>query len=147
MWGVLAVYRPHGVCPSSWSVLPGSTLLRLQGVLQGHCPKLALHFVHFPGLSHSDSGSLVCHKGTDLAACVLCALLRSEKPRQPGAWRAHCLWWVVHLNHLSGPSHLVSQVCGESTVSGVSCVSSRELISGCDTPDRCQPSRIPGRCG
>ena len=36
-------------------VFPGSTLLRLQGSLQGYCPKWALHFMHIPGLS--DSGS------------------------------------------------------------------------------------------
>ena len=40
VWGVLAVYGPHWVCPSSRQrVLPGSPLLRLQGALQGHCPK------------------------------------------------------------------------------------------------------------
>ena len=52
MWGVVPVYGSHWVCPSSrWRVLPGPTLLRLQGALQGHCPKRTLHFVHFPGLS------------------------------------------------------------------------------------------------
>ena len=66
MWGVFAVYRPYWVCPSSWSVLFGSTLLRLQGGLQGHHAKLALHFVHFPGLSHSGSGTRALHKGADL---------------------------------------------------------------------------------
>ena len=46
-------------------------LLRLQGALQGHCPRWALHVVHFPGLSHS--GSQVLHKGTDPdGLCVLC---------------------------------------------------------------------------
>ena len=35
--GVLTVYGPHWVCPSSqWHVLSGSTLLRFQGALQGH---------------------------------------------------------------------------------------------------------------
>ena len=29
-------------------------------------------------------------------------------------------------------------------ISSVLCVSSGELISGCDPPGRCQPSRIPG---
>ena len=42
VWGVLAVYGPHCVCPRSRRcVLPRSTLLRLQGALQGHCPKQA----------------------------------------------------------------------------------------------------------
>ena len=33
------------------------------------------------------------------------------------------------------------------TVSGVSCVSSGELICGCDPPGGCQSSRIPGSLG
>ena len=52
VWGVLAGYGPHWVCPSSrWCLLNRSTLLRLQGALQEHCPKRALHFVHFPSLN------------------------------------------------------------------------------------------------
>ena len=57
----------HWVCHSSQQhVLYRSRLLRLQGALQGHCPKWALCFMHFPGLSCSGSGSWVVHKGTDL---------------------------------------------------------------------------------
>ena len=51
----------------------------------------------------------------------------------------------MYLNHLPSPVHSVSPVCHESTVSGVPCVSSGELISGCDTPGRRQTSRFPGR--
>ena len=43
------------------------------------------------------------------------------------------------------PSCSVSWVHSGSTISGVLCVSSGVLISGCKTPDGCQPSRIPGR--
>ena len=65
VWGVLAVYGPHCTCPSSrCRVLHEFTLLSLQGALQGYCPKWALRFVNFPGLSCS--GSWVLHKGTDL---------------------------------------------------------------------------------
>ena len=50
---------PHWVCHSPrWHILPGSELLRLPGALQGHFAVLALHFVHFPGLSHSGSQML-----------------------------------------------------------------------------------------
>ena len=43
VWGVLAVDGSHWVCHSPWwQVLTGSTLLRLQGALQGYCPKWAL---------------------------------------------------------------------------------------------------------
>ena len=79
-------------------------------------------------------------------ACILC-------PSQVrGAQATRCL--VSTLSqvgsasyHLPSPSCTVSWVCSQSTVSGVPCVSSRELISGCNPPGRCQPSRIPGRCG
>ena len=85
MWGVLAVYGPHWVCPSSRQrVLPGSPLLRLQGALQGHCVKQGLCSVHFPGLSCS--GSWVLYKGTNSAGRALFAIPRSEELRQPGAW-------------------------------------------------------------
>ena len=72
MWRVLTVDGLHWVCHSlRRCVLPGSTLLILQGALQGHCPKWNLHFVYFPGLSHS--GSWVLHKATDLdGLCVSC---------------------------------------------------------------------------
>ena len=49
--------------------------------------------------------------------------------------------------HLPGPIRLFSWVCSGSAVSGVLCVSSGELISECNPPGRCQPSRIPERLG
>ena len=72
LWGVFAVSGPCWVCPSlRQCVLPRSTMPRLHGALQGHSPKWALHFMHFPGLSRS--GSRVLHKGTDwVGLCVLC---------------------------------------------------------------------------
>ena len=42
---------------------------------------------------------------------------------------------------------LLSRVCCESTVPGVLCVSSWELMSGCDPLGRCQLFRVPGRHG
>ena len=49
--------------------------------------------------------------------------------------------------HLPGLSCLVSWVHSRSAISFVPCVSSGELISGCNPPGRCQLSRIPGRLG
>ena len=64
MWGVLTVDGPHWACHSPrWCVLPKSILLRLQGALQGHCPKWGLYFMHLPDLGHS--GSQVLRRGTD----------------------------------------------------------------------------------
>ena len=100
--------------PSSWRhVLSWSTLLRFQVAQQGHCPKWTLCFVHFPGLSCSGSGSQVLHRSTDSVGRAFCALPWSEQLRQPGAWRTHCPRWVMHLNHLPGPScsGALSQVC------------------------------------
>ena len=95
VWRVLVVDGPHWVCHSPrLCVLPGSTLLRLQDILQGCCLKWPLHFVNFPGLSHS--GSPVLHKGTDPVGCEFCALPRSK------------------------PSG--NQVLGEHTLSGGSCI-------------------------
>ena len=79
---MLTVYGPHRVCPSSWRhVLSWSTLLRLQVALQGYCPKRTLHFMHFPGIIHSDSGSLVIHKGPDSVGHAFCALFQLEQFR------------------------------------------------------------------
>ena len=67
VWGVLAVSGPHWVCPCSGCVLSQSTQLRLQVALQGNCLKRTLGFVHFPGLSRSDSGSQVLEGGAKMA--------------------------------------------------------------------------------
>ena len=90
--GVFAVSGPHWVCPSSlWHVFPGSKLLRLQGALQGHCPKWALHFMQFPGISHSGS-------------------LQRHRPR-----------WAVCFVPFPGPSSSGNWVLDESTVPGGLC--------------------------
>ena len=91
VWGVLTVYGPFWVCPSSWRcVLSVPTLLRLQVALQGHCTKWTLHFMHFPGIIHSGSGSLVIHKGTDSVGHAFCALSQLEQFKWPDAWWVHC---------------------------------------------------------
>ena len=103
----------HGMC-----AFP-STLLRLQVALQGNCPKKALGFMHFQGLSCSGSGSPVLHKGTDLVGPVFCALPRSEQLRWPGAWGAHCpSGWCILITSLVPPAQFpgctaraLSQVC------------------------------------
>ena len=68
-------------------------------------------------------------------ACVLC----SSQVRAAQVTR--CLAsTVAATSRLPCPCHLVFWVY---TCSGVLCVSSRELISGCDPPGGWRPSRIP----
>ena len=80
--------------------------------------------------------------------CVLCPrLVPFPDPSSSGnqVLGEHILPRCSASYHLPSPSRSVSWVC--SCISDVPCVSSGELISGCDPPDGCQLSRIPGRLG
>ena len=59
MGSACSVWTTLGLSQLMAHVLSQSTLLRLQIALQGNCPRWALGFVHFPGLSCSGSGSQV----------------------------------------------------------------------------------------
>ena len=141
-----SVWATLGLSPLMACVFSQSTLLKFQVALQGNCLKWALVCVHFPGLGHSGSGSQVLHKGTNSVGPVFCALtgLSSSGDKMLGEHTLPTCGLSYCLPH---PSRSVSWVRSRSTISGVLCVSSRELISGCDPPGRCQPSRIPGRLG
>ena len=142
-----SVWATLGLPPFTACVLSQSILLRLQVALQENCLKQVLGCVYFPGLRHSGSGSRVLHKGTD---SVRPAFLCPSQVQAAQATRglASALSQVCDESyHLPGPSCLVSRVHSKSTVSGVLCVFSWEVIPGCDPPRRCQPSRIPGRLG
>ena len=78
------------------------------GCSAGHCPKQALCFMHFPGLSRSGSGSRVLLKGTDSVGRAFCAL--------PGLTS-------------SG-----DQVLGEHTVPGGPCVLITSLVLAARLP-------------
>ena len=99
-----SVWATLGLPLLTGCVLSQSTLLRLQVALEGNCPKLALVFIHFPGLNCPGSGSRLLHKGTDSVGLVFCTLPRSEKLRQPGVWTVHCPMGALRLNHLPGPA-------------------------------------------
>ena len=70
VWGVLAVFRPHWVCPHTWRVCfphlhcSGSRLLYREQALSCVC---------FSGPSSSGSGFWVLHKGPDLVGPAFCA--------------------------------------------------------------------------
>ena len=146
VWGVLAVSRCTGSAPAHgvWA-FPVYTA-QAQVALQGNCLRRALGCMHFPGLSRSGSGSQVLHKGTDSVGHAFCALPRPEQLRRPGTWRVQSPQAGGSSYHLPGHSS-VTWVAKGTPVSGVLCVSSGELISGCDPPSRCQPSRIPRSLG
>ena len=126
VWGVLTVFRPHWVCPHSRRVCfprlhcSGSRLL---------CREQALSCVHFPGLSCSGSGSRVLHKGADSV--------------RPAFWELdEC---TLFRCSLTSPLLFPTSVSGHAwSGSRVPCVSSGELISGCNSPGGCQPFRISG---
>ena len=98
--------------------LPRYKSLRFLGASQGHRPRWAVHFVHFPGLNSSGNWVLGEHTVPG-GLCILCTSL-------------------VLADQFPGCTH-------EGTVSCVLCVSSGDLISGCETPARYLSSRIPGR--
>ena len=106
----------------------------------GNCLRRALGFVHFPGLSRPGSGTPPRRRLS--WACVLC-------PSQVRAAQVtRCLASSVTATcHLPRPCHSVFWVYSGCTFSGTPCVSSGELISGCDPLGRCRPSKIPRSLG
>ena len=140
VWGVLAVSGPHWICPAHGVCAFPVYIAQALGCSAGNCLRWALGCMHFPGLSCSGSASRVLHKGTDLVGPAFCAFPRSEQLRWPGAWRAHS--HPVGGCILSPPPSQPLSFMGYKghSFSGVPCVSSRELISGCDPHGRYQPS-------
>jgi len=142
VWSARSVLATLGLSPLKACVLSHSTLLRLQVALQGNCLKRALSCMHFPGLSRLGTGSCVLHRGLRF---VPFPGPRSSSDQVLGE---HTLpRWGRESYHLPGPRHSLSWVRSRTAVSGVSCVSSGELISGCDSLNRCQLARVPGRLG
>ena len=146
-WHVFTVIQPHCICPCSRRLC-------------------------FPSLHCSDS-RLLCRELSD-AGPGLRALPRSKQLRFrfSGTPQRHRLGWtcVLCASQVQAaqvtrclvsavspggecilsppPSQPFSFLGGTITpISGVPCVSSGDLISGCDPPGRCQPSRIPRTLG
>ena len=112
MGSARSIWATLGLPPLTECVLSQSTLLRLQVALQGNCLKRALGCVHFPGLSCSDSGSQVLHKGTDSVGPAFCALPRSKQLRPPDQVLGKCtLPLGGTYYHLPSPSPSASWVC------------------------------------
>ena len=147
MWGVLTVSGPHWVCSHSQHVcFPGLPHSGSRLLCRGYL-KRALDCVHFPGLSCSGSDSRVLHKTQTWLGLRFVPFPGLSNSGDQVLGERTLPGYVVHLITSLVPSCLVSWVRSGSTISDALCVSSGELITGCDSPGRCQPSRIPGRCG
>ena len=141
--GVLTVSRPHWVCLCAFPVYtaqaPGCSAGQLSKVgPELHAlPRSKLLRFRFSGTPQR------CRLGW---ACNLCpSQVRAAqttrclaRTQSPGA---------VRLIASGVPAIQFPGCTSGSAVSGVSCISSGELISGCDPPGGCQLSRIPGRLG
>ena len=130
VWGVLAVFWPHWVCPPlTASVLSPAILPRLQAALQGVGPELYALPRSKP-LRFRFLGTPRRHRLG--FACVLCLPCLSSLGNQELEERT--------LPRCSVPYTL--PIPASVSRCGGPCVSSGELISGCDSLGRCQPSRI-----
>ena len=134
VWGALTVFRSHWVCPRSWHVR--FPCLHCSGSRWPYQER-ALSSVHLPCLSHSGSGFGYCTKAQTLLDLpfVLPHLGNSGNQELDKSTLPRC----SALYPLHGPS--LSFWAGRSDEP---CISSGKLISGCNLPGRCQPSRIPG---
>ena len=107
VWGALAVFRPHWVCPCSWCVCfphlhcSGSRLLSRER---------ALSCVHFPALSRSGSGFRVLRKSTGSVGPVFCAQAARSltSALSPGAGSLIPSSVPTSVSWLAGPVRLVS---------------------------------------
>ena len=112
-----------GFAPAHTGFAP-STLLRLQAALQGAGPELPA----VPVFRFSTKARI--------RLSLRFVLSPAEQLRQPGACQAHSPW-VRAPSRLRGPS-----LGFRAHWSGAPCDSSGELVSSCDPPGGCQPSRI-----
>ena len=132
---------PHSLtaCVLSWSIFSGSRLLcwELSEAGPGLCAlprskSLRFRFLGTPQRCRLGWASVLCPSQVQAAQ-----VLDEYSHPQVGA--------VSY--HLPHPSSLVFWVYIRCAFSGVLCVSSGWLISGCDPPSICQRSRIPRRFG
>ena len=131
----------HGVC--AFPVYTAQTL----GCSAGNCLMWALVCLHFPDLSHSGSGSLILHKGADFIGPAFCTVPGPSSSGDQVLGACSHPQLEAESYHLPCASRLVFWVCNRCIFSGVQCVSSGELISGCDPPGGCRPSRNPKSLG
>ena len=131
----------HGVC-----AFPVYTAQAL-GCSAGNYLRRALDCMHFPGLSCSGS---VLGYSTEAQTWLGLRFVPFPGPSSSGdqVLGERCRPQVVAVTYcLPRTCHLVFWVYNRHTFSGVPCLSSGELISGCDPPGGRRPSRIPRSLG
>ena len=127
----LQCFGHTGFAPTHRCVLPPSTLLRLQAALQGEGPDLCA----LPRPKPLMFRFLGTPQRPRLGwACVLCLPHPSSSGKQELDER------TLFRCSVTSPLPIPASVSGRRL--GELCVSSGELISGCDPPGGCQPSRI-----
>ena len=131
----------HGVCafPVYTAQAPGCSAGELSKVGPGLCalPRskpLRFRFLGTPQRHRLSWACVLCPSQVRAAHGTRC-LVSTMTPRCGVSY------------HLPHPSRSISWVAAGVPVSGGPCVSSGELISGCDRPSRCQPPRIPTSLG
>ena len=112
-----------------------------------NCLRRALGCMHFPGLSHSGSGSWVLHEGADSVGPAFLPFSSLSSSGDQVLCQRSRPQLGAESHRLPQPSRSVFWVYHGHAFSGVPCVSSGELISGGDPPGGCRPSRIPRSLG
>ena len=135
-----------GLPPLTACVLSQATLLR-SGLLCRNCLRQALGCMHFHGLSSSSSGFQVLHKGADSVGSSILCPSPFRAVQVTGAWRVQSPPVGAATYRLPHSCHSVFWVYNRQIFLGVLCVSSGELISGCNPPDRCRPTGIQRSLG
>ena len=148
VWGVLAAFQSHWVCPRSRHMCfhslhcSGSRLLcqELSEASPGlhalpRSKPLSFRFSGTPQRRRLGLACVLCLSQVQAAQVTRC-LASTVAP----SWRLHLISSPISAAWFSG--------CTTGrTFSGMPCVSSGELISGCNPPGRCQLSRIPTNLG
>ena len=127
-------------CPSHTGFAPAHSVCAFPvytaqalGCSAGNCLRWALSWMHFPGLRRS--ASRVLHKGAGLVGPAFCVLPRPSSSGDQGEHSRPQLGAASYC--LPRPSRSVFWVYNGHAFSGVLCVSSGELASGCNPPSGC----------
>ena len=138
LWGVLPVSWPHWVCPCSWCVRFPRLYFSGSGLLCKELSEMGPGFHALPWskkLRFRFSDTPQRHRlGW---ASIFCPSLVGAAQVTTGAV-TYCL---------TSPCHSIFWVYNSHAFSGRLCVSSGEMISGCNPPGGCLPSRTQSNLG